>query len=107
MALAIIVLAAGFAPDVLCARPPIFRRCRRAALLHGIAGTAWLSLFAIQCVLIATSRVEWHRRLGVFGVVLAMAFVVSGIAVIAGLEGAHIGESGAALAAHCSRMARH
>jgi hypothetical protein len=71
-----------------------------AVALHGVAGTAWLMLFAIQSGLIAIRRVAWHRRLGVLGVALAIAFVASGIAVIAGLERAHVGESRATLAAH-------
>jgi hypothetical protein len=71
-----------------------------AALLHGIAGTAWLSLFLIQAGLIAASRVSWHRRLGVLGGALSAVFVASGVAVVAGLERGHVGESSGMLAAH-------
>ena len=102
MALVLVALAAaGFAPTFyargsLSGLPPL----PLAVALHGVAGTAWVVLFAIQSALIATRRVVWHRRLGVLGAGLAIAFVASGIAVIAGLERAHVGESRGTFAAH-------
>ncbi len=44
-------------------------------LLHGIAFTAWIALFVTQIVLIRTSNVALHRRLGWLGAVLAAAMV--------------------------------
>lgn len=102
MALVLVGLtAAGFAPTfyargALSGLAPL----PLAVALHGIAGTAWVLLFAIQSGLIAARRSGWHRRLGVLGAVLAIAFVASGIAVIAGLERSHVGESHATFAAH-------
>jgi hypothetical protein len=102
MALVLVALAAaGFAPTFyarssLSGLPPL----PLAVALHGVAGTAWVALFAIQAGLIASRRVLWHRRLGALGAVLAIAFVASGIAVIAGLERSHAGESRATFAAH-------
>lgn len=102
MALGLVALAAaGFAPTFyargsLSGLPPL----PLAVALHGVAGTAWVVLFAIQAGLIAVRRVAWHRSLGVLGVVLAIAFVASGIAVIGGLERSHVGESRATFAAH-------
>lgn len=44
--------------------------------LHGALMTSWFVLFFVQTCLIATNRVRWHRRLGVFGVALASAILV-------------------------------
>jgi hypothetical protein len=102
MALVIAALAAaGFAPTFyargsLTDLPPL----PLAVAMHGVAGTAWVLLFAAQAGLIAAHRVRWHRRVGVLGAALSAAFVASGAVVIAGLERTHIGESGAMLAAH-------
>jgi hypothetical protein len=45
---------------------------------HGLLGVGWLFLFLTQATLVATRRVAVHRRLGVFGAVLAAAFVLTG-----------------------------
>jgi threonine/homoserine/homoserine lactone efflux protein len=45
---------------------------------HGLLGLGWLSLFLTQATLVATGRVAVHRRVGVFGAVLAAAFVLVG-----------------------------
>jgi hypothetical protein len=68
--------------------------------LHGVAGTLFVLVFAVQSWLVAAGRVAWHRKLGVAGAVLAAAFVISGIAVTANLEQGHVGESARVLAAH-------
>src|SRR5689334_8011847 len=39
--------------------------------IHGLLGVGWLFLFLPQATLVATRRVAVHRRLGVFGAVLA------------------------------------
>src|SRR6185437_3518094 len=39
--------------------------------LHGLIFTLWFALFFIQARLIARHRVDLHRRLGIFGAVLA------------------------------------
>ncbi|MGH7669821.1 MAG: hypothetical protein ACRENQ_10050 [Gemmatimonadaceae bacterium] len=44
--------------------------------LHGALMTSWFVLFFTQTCLIASHRVAWHRRLGVFGVGLAVAILV-------------------------------
>lgn len=46
--------------------------------IHGLLGVSWLFLFLTQATLVATRRVAVHRRLGVFGAVLATAFVLVG-----------------------------
>jgi hypothetical protein len=44
--------------------------------LHGLLMTSWFVLFFTQTCLIAAHRVDWHRRLGVFGVALAGVILV-------------------------------
>jgi hypothetical protein len=49
--------------------------------VHGLVMTSWFVLFFAQTCLIATRRVDLHRRLGVFGGVLAILVVVFGVIV--------------------------
>lgn len=44
--------------------------------LHGALMTSWFVLFFAQTSLIAAHRVTWHKRLGIFGGVLAILVVV-------------------------------
>lgn len=60
------------------------------AQLHGAVFTAWVVLFVVQTSLVASHRVAVHRRLGIAGVVLAIAMVAIGFvtAVKAAIRGA-------------------
>ena len=49
--------------------------------LHGLIFTLWFALFVIQARLIARHRVDLHRRLGIFGAVLAPLAACVAIAV--------------------------
>ncbi len=49
--------------------------------LHGALITLWFALFFVQSRLIAAHRVDLHRRLGVFGALLAGSAVIIGVAV--------------------------
>lgn len=49
--------------------------------LHGALMTSWFILFFAQTTLVAMHHVRWHKRLGVFGAVLALAMVVVGATV--------------------------
>lgn len=69
-------------------------------LLHGVAGTLFVVVFAAQSWLIAARREQLHRKLGVAGAALAAAFVLSGIAVTVRLEQSHSGESLRVFAPH-------
>jgi hypothetical protein len=51
----------------------------RIVHLHGIVMTAWVLLFVTQISLVATRRTQVHRRLGIFGAVLAGLVVIVGI----------------------------
>jgi uncharacterized membrane protein YozB (DUF420 family) len=46
--------------------------------VHGTLNTAWMALQIVQAALIRARRVELHRRLGYFGVALAISIVVVG-----------------------------
>lgn len=46
---------------------------------HALVATSWMLLFAAQVSLISAHRVDLHRRLGVIGVPLACAMVVTGL----------------------------
>ena len=45
-------------------------------LTHSLVSVAWLLVFLAQVTLVATGRPAVHRRLGVFGVLLSVAFIV-------------------------------
>jgi FtsH-binding integral membrane protein len=47
--------------------------------LHGAAFSCWILLLVTQTSLVAAGRVDIHRRLGVFGFLLACAMVVLGV----------------------------
>ena len=47
--------------------------------LHGLLFTAWVVLFLLQAMLVATRRVKLHMRLGIAGAALAAVMVVVGV----------------------------
>jgi hypothetical protein len=47
--------------------------------VHGIVMTAWILLFLTQALLVAKGRADLHRKLGVFGAVLAVVVVALGV----------------------------
>src|SRR5215471_18366911 len=52
-------------------------------IIHGSVLSAWFLLFIAQTALVAAHRVDLHRRLGVIGVGLAVAVVVtSGVTIV-------------------------
>ena len=46
--------------------------------VHGTVMTGWVVLLVAQTALVAARRVQWHRRLGVFGVFWAVLVVLLG-----------------------------
>ena len=46
---------------------------------HGLVMAAWIALFLTQTLLIARHRVDLHRRLGMFGVGLAVLVILAGV----------------------------
>jgi hypothetical protein len=90
MALVLVALAAaGFLPTLYARDVAVAGPLPWPALVHGIAGTAWLTLFAAQTALIATRRIAWHRRAGWAVAAVSAAFVASGVLVVAALERSH------------------
>jgi MFS family permease len=90
MALALVVLvAAGFAPTFFARSLTEAGPLPLLIVLHGVFGTAWVLLFAAQTSLVAARRIAWHRRLGWVAAAVAIAFVASGVVVIAALERSH------------------
>src|SRR6185503_13171108 len=51
----------------------------RIVHLHGIIMTSWVVLFIVQVFLVETRRTRVHRRLAIFGSVLAGLIVIVGI----------------------------
>ncbi len=49
--------------------------------IHGAIFSAWILLLPTQVALVSIGRVNWHRRLGLFGAVLACLMVVFGVLV--------------------------
>ena len=45
-------------------------------LAHALVSVAWLLMFLVQVMLIATGRPSVHRRVGIAGVLLSVAFIV-------------------------------
>jgi len=70
------------------------------AMLHGVAGTLFVLVFAAQSWLVAAGRMAWHRRLGAAGAVIAAVLFSSGLGVIVNLERGHVGEPTGVFAAH-------
>lgn len=79
LAAALVVLA-GF-PRSFYLRP-LFQHESLPLLvhLHGLVMSSWVALFLTQCWLIAARHVSLHRRLGVFGALLAALVVLVGAA---------------------------
>src|SRR4029077_14700951 len=47
--------------------------------VHGLVFTSWLLLLIVQSGLVRTARVDLHKRLGIFGAVLAALMVLLGL----------------------------
>ena len=77
-ALALLILAVGFAKSYYLKN--WFGTPALTTLLqwHGAVMTAWFILFAVQIGLVEIRQVRWHRRFGVFGIVVAGAVILLG-----------------------------
>jgi len=95
MALAFLVTAfAGFAPTYylksVTHAPPLSPLLH----VHGLVFTTWLVLLFTQTALVDAHRVDWHRRLGIFGALIALAMLVLGpmAAIAAARRGFAVGD---------------
>jgi hypothetical protein len=57
--------------------------------LHGALFSGWVILLIIQITLVAAGRVNWHMRLGIFGMILAGLMVLVGFATLIGAVRRH------------------
>lgn len=79
MALAVVI---GFGPTYYLRSPAVTITGAAATPVvhaHAAAFTAWVLLFIVQTALVATHRVQVHRKLGIAGGVLAVAMIVFGL----------------------------
>ena len=87
----LVTVVAGFGPTYFFkpfhASPPLSTLLH----VHGLVFTTWLVLLIVQSGLVRADRVDVHRRLGIFGAVLAAAVVFLGLAVA--VDGARRGAS--------------
>ena len=93
IAFAALVVFIGFAPTFYLSG--LFHAPALPTLLviHGTVFSAWIVLLVTQALLIRNAKVEVHRKLGIFGALLATAMVVIGV--MTALTGAAQGTLGA------------
>ena len=65
----VVIVLAGFSIDVDLLRD--MSGLSALVRLHGLVMFGWIALFVTQTVLVVRHRVDLHRRLGIFGAVLA------------------------------------
>jgi hypothetical protein len=79
---AAMIVFAGFAQSYFLkgffGTPPLYPLLH----FHGFIMTSWFVLFATQSWLIEAHRVRLHRRLGIFGALLAVTILLVGAAVV-------------------------
>ncbi len=83
---------AGFSPSYYL--KPVFQTGELPLLLHihGVVFSLWIILYVTQNVLVLVGRTNFHRRLGLASVVLAVALVGAGTATaIQRVRGGHFG----------------
>ena len=80
MLVIVVTVFLGFARTYYLA--PIYHTHVRNLLIavHGAAFSAWIVLLVVQTTLVARRNIALHRRLGIFGAVLAVAMVGLGVA---------------------------
>jgi hypothetical protein len=82
--LTLAIVVAGFAPTYYLKlwfdTPPL----KLSVHVHSILSTAWCALLVTQVLLIRKGRYDWHRNLGMAGVVVAALVVITGYMVIFG-----------------------
>jgi hypothetical protein len=74
-----IVVGVGFGPTigVRLIHPPSPRPF--VLHLHVFRFVTWVLLFVVQSLLIQARRIDWHRRLGVFGLIVGVSMPIVGI----------------------------
>lgn len=80
--LAALIVIVGFGPSYYFKEITDARELRLSVHLHGLVFSAWIILFIVQAFLVRTGNVAFHRKLGMFGLVIAAALVVVGTTVL-------------------------
>lgn len=88
---ALIIVFSGFAKTYYMKAVFGTPEIRPLVQLHGLVMTAWFTLFLVQSWLVASRRIQVHRRLGIFGAFLAAALVAVGAATA--ISGAKLGHT--------------
>ena len=75
-----LIIVAGFGPTYYLkpffATPPI---TSMLVHFHGFLMTLWIALFAVQVYFISSRRIKLHQKLGIFGVVLGLLIIPTGL----------------------------
>jgi hypothetical protein len=90
-ALALAIVFAGFAKTYYMKAVFGTPEIRPLVHLHGLVMTAWFTLFIVQSWLVASRRIQTHRRLGILGAFLAAALV--GVGAATAITGASLGHT--------------
>lgn len=90
-AIALLIVFSGFAKTYYMKAVFGTPEIRPLVQLHGLVMTAWFTLFLLQSWLVASRRIQLHRRLGIFGAFVAAALVVVGAATA--ISGARLGHT--------------
>ena len=72
------IVFAGFAPTYYLRQWYATEPLQTVFHVHGLVFTAWVVLYVVQTSLVSARRTDIHRRLGVFGGVLAVLMLVVG-----------------------------
>jgi len=85
----LLVAFVGFAPTYYLGRFFGAPKLEPLVHVHALIASSWCILFLVQATLIATHRVQVHRKLGVAGAIVAIALIVSGY--LAAVNSARLG----------------
>ncbi len=47
--------------------------------VHAVVFSSWILLFVAQTTLVSIGRIDWHKKLGIFGAILACLMVIFGV----------------------------
>ena len=88
---ALLVVFAGFSRTFFLKGLFVAPELTALMIAHGIVMTLWFGLFLVQARLVASGRTDLHRRLGIFGGLLALGVVFVGVSLA--VSGARLGHS--------------
>lgn len=94
------LIVAGFYPPVIGPLLQGENYMSPVARVHAVVFFTWVVFLMVQIALVGARKVRWHRTLGVFGALLAVAMVVMGVLASLGLlkRGIEAGSAESAMA---------